>query len=401
MMNEQNVEPIELEEIDQVADSYITKDISQILESFDIERNRHSLSESDNKYQFLFYNLRDAVFMYKIKENLVPSKFIVVNEAATYLLGCTKEELLEMSISDLYDEKNIIKTKKIVLTEFNKGKYVFEIEQINKYGSAQHVVINSHKFELGNEKFIVSIVRNYKERTIDGNKQDELFNERSLLLEIITHDLRNHCMVAFSHVDCYFSFKDSSNEERLEFLKNTKSAINRIGSLLDNFATKMRREANTQTQLSPVNILEAIVNTEAVLKDLYPRKEIIIDLNNITENNYVLADLLFEQLLLNLFANLVINTPGDSIKIEINYLSLEEGKCFLSIIGNGKGIHPEVRKSISDRLEKKTIDKSQSEFGMQKVKTLVDRYKGRILIEHRDKDDYSKGTVFKIGLFTT
>ncbi|MCG3259893.1 MAG: HAMP domain-containing histidine kinase, partial [Candidatus Heimdallarchaeota archaeon] len=78
----------------------------------------------------------------------------------------------------------------------------------------------------------------------------------------------------------------------------------------------------------------------------------------------------------------------------------EERKCFLSITDYGKGISPEERKSILNRLEKKNVNKSISGLGLHIVKTLVERYKGRFWIKSRDIDDYSKGTIFKIGLFT-
>ena len=157
--------------------------------------------------------------MFKIDENLVPGKFLVVNEAATYIFGYSEEELLKMSVSDLYDEKNKTKAKEMVKIVFNQGKYVFEVEQINKFGGSQPVEINSHKFELGDEKFIINIVRDIKKRTNLKRKQDELLKEKSLLLDIIAHDLRNQSMVALGYLDSYFLFKDSSYEERQDFLK--------------------------------------------------------------------------------------------------------------------------------------------------------------------------------------
>ena len=322
------------------------------------------------------------------------------NQTYCTIIGYSKEELLEMSILDLYDEENRSIVEEMVKIVYHEGKHVYEIEQIIKYGCTQTVEVNSHRFELGKEKYILSIVREIKDRIISRKKQEELLEERTLLLDIIAHDLRNHSMVALGYLESYLSFKDSSHEEGLNFLKNTKSAIRRINSLLDNLATKIRSDLDTQTQLFPVNVLEAIFNTEIVLKELFPKNEIIIDTINIKEQNYVLADKLFEQLLLNLFTNAVRNTPGDNIKITIDYLPFEERKCFLSITDYGKGISPEERKSILNRLEKKNVNKSISGLGLHIVKTLVERYKGRFWIKSRDIDDYSKGTIFKIGLFT-
>ena len=399
MTNEQSVNSIELNEL-AVTNSYITKNINQILDSSVFERNEQSLSENEEKYHFLFNRLNDAVLMFKINENMVPGKFLIVNEAATHLLGYSKDELLEMRITDLYDEKNRTKAKEMVVIVYNQGKYVFEIEQINKFGCSLPVEVNSHKFELGKEKYIISIVRDNQEKTLFRNKQEELLKERSLLLDIIAHDLRNQSMIALGYLDSYLTFEDSSYDERLDYLKNTKSAIRRIGSLLDNLAAKIRRELNTQTQLTPVNILEAVINTDIVLKELFPKKEITIDLDNITQNNFVLADKLFEQLLLNLFTNAVKNTPGDNIKITIKFLYIDKRRCFLSIIDYGKGIPSEKKTSIIQMLESRTIVNSTSGLGLHIVKTLVDKYGGKIWIENRVSDDYSKGTIFKIGLFT-
>ncbi|MHA1203092.1 MAG: ATP-binding protein [Candidatus Heimdallarchaeaceae archaeon] len=400
MINKQTSNSVEIDEAKRLVDSYIIKDIEEILSSNENSSYDYSLSERVETYHFLFNRLNDAVFFFQIKENYQPSKLLVVNESASFLLGYSKEEFLEMSIRDLYDEENLIKAKKEMTRVFKEGQYVFEIEQINKFGSSIPVEINSHRFDLGRNKYILSIVRDIRDRVKSKAELEELLEEKTLLLDIIAHDLRNHNLVALGYLYSYFTFEESSDEEKIDFLQNTKSAIRRVGFLLDNLTTKIRSDLNTQSQLIPINILESIHNTEIILKELYPRKKIIIDTNNLGSEKHVLADKMFEHLILNLFTNAVKNTPGESVTIKIDHQLLHGKRCYLSIIDFGTGIPTEERYSILLKLENKQFAESTSGLGLQIIQTLVERYKGRVFIENYDDDDYSKGTIFKLGLLT-
>lgn len=150
--------------------------------------------------------------------------------------------------------------------------------------------------------------------------------------------------------------------------------------------------------LQPVNLLDALKNCEKIVYEMFPSKVIDINLSRFNSAIHIKADSLFHQLILNLLTNAVKNDSEQSVTIEIEYRRINDQKCHLSVSDRGKGIKPEERKGIFNRYTQFRHSGEGSGLGLFIVKTLVERYKGKIWIESRDEGDYTKGTRFVIEL---
>ncbi|HEY0088544.1 MAG TPA: HAMP domain-containing sensor histidine kinase, partial [Candidatus Lokiarchaeia archaeon] len=65
-------------------------------------------------------------------------------------------------------------------------------------------------------------------------------------------------------------------------------------------------------------------------------------------------------------------------------------------IDNGDGI-PEYKKEyIFTRFKKDSNSVSGMGLGLSLVKTILDKYNAKIKVENKVKDDYTKGSIFKI-----
>jgi len=91
------------------------------------------------------------------------------------------------------------------------------------------------------------------------------------------------------------------------------------------------------------------------------------------------------------------DNPNIEIVIETSKLQ-EDGRFFWQIefIDNGKGILEAKRKSIFTRGFKEKRSVSGMGLGLSLVKTIIDKYSAKILVESRVPEDYSKGTNIKL-----
>ncbi|MHA1168816.1 MAG: sensor histidine kinase, partial [Candidatus Hodarchaeales archaeon] len=134
------------------------------------------------------------------------------------------------------------------------------------------------------------------------------------------------------------------------------------------------------------------------LSKIFPKKNISIKVIAPSEC-FILGDSLIYQLVINVLINAVKSDYQDEISIEIKLKEeIADNKVILSILDHGKGVHPDLREEIFDRFSSFKKKGKGSGLGLFIVKTLVDRYGGKIWIENRVPDDHSKGTVFKIQL---
>jgi len=129
---------------------------------------------------------------------------------------------------------------------------------------------------------------------------------------------------------------------------------------------------------------------------------LIINFNikNLSEDIFVLADNLLDQLFINLFTNAIKNDLNENIvRIEIDISqNSEKNACLIIISDHGKGIHPNLRENIFFiQNEYKNVNK-RPKLGLNIVYSLIKRYKGDIKIENLNDKNFEEGTKISIQL---
>jgi len=130
-------------------------------EDADIKKDKSILLE---KYQGIFENINDAVFVHELTSNGMLGKFVAVNRGARERMGYSLEEFLSMSPADLDSEqsrKNIQKVMKRIQQENN---ITFEATHQTKNGKRIPVEINSTIIAFRGIKRIVSVARDISQR---------------------------------------------------------------------------------------------------------------------------------------------------------------------------------------------------------------------------------------------
>jgi signal transduction histidine kinase len=197
----------------------------------------------------------------------------------------------------------------------------------------------------------------------------------------------------------------SQNNERIfTFLTNAKKALIKSQSLVDNIRKLERLYAQKDLKLTLRNLPDAINNAhttvEQTLYDNNPQgKRIRFSLNvvdshlHFTDINVIAEDLL-EEIFVNLFSNSVKYTDSSEVKINVlirEYFIGEVKYWMITISDYGKGIPDSMKKELFERFYSKA---KGSGLGLSIVRTLAERYKGKVWVGDRIYQDYTKGTTF-------
>ena len=115
--------------------------------------------------------------------------------------------------------------------------------------------------------------------------------------------------------------------------------------------------------------------------------------NNLTNINIIAEDLV-EEIFVNLFSNSVKYTESSEVKIDVlirEYFIAEVKYWMVTVSDYGKGIPDSMKQELFSRFYSKA---EGSGLGLSIVRTLVERYKGKIWVGDRVYEDYNQGTLF-------
>lgn len=265
----------------------------------------------------------------------------------------------------------------------------------------------------------VSLVRNavYCFDLIWEEKEnyDKIIEEKrhsDLLFDVLSHDMGNYHQIlrgSLDNVSTLFKKNDNtsdlsqSNERIISLLRMAENALNRSQSLLDN----MRRleRLYMQKDLKPIlkNLPDAINNAYSTVEQaLYNnnphgksiRMSVTLEHGLHPADINITAEDLLEEIFINLFSNSVKYTDSSEVKIEVlikDYFIGEAKYWMINISDYGKGIQDSTKKDLFERFYSKAMG---SGLGLSIVRTLVERYKGKIWVGDRVYQDYTKGTTF-------
>lgn len=215
-----------------------------------LDNVRKALEESEERFKKLFDSTGDDIFVTDVNENIVE-----VNKAACETLGYSREELLNMKITDIKSDKvkdNVAENRKKI---FEQGSYSFESEHITKTGELIQVEFISRLVRYGNEKLILSVVRNISRR---------IESERQILSAVIKGEERERERFAkemhdglgplLSTIKLYVNELDSisiSDSERKDLIKHSNELID---------------EAVSSTRTISNNLMPTVIHSYGLIK---------------------------------------------------------------------------------------------------------------------------------------
>jgi PAS domain S-box-containing protein len=355
----------------------INRDITEYM------RVEEALRTSEEKFRNLFDHASDAIFIHDMEGH-----FLEVNRMAYQRLGYKKGQLLQMTPMDIDAPEYAALIRSRIEELRQEGHVIFESVHVRQDGKTIPVEISSRTIEYRGEPAILSIARDITDRKqaqeiLQRSEEEyrvlsqqlmEANNMKELLLDVITHDLKNPAGVISGMADMMID-KFPGNE-MAEVIKDSSDSLLQVverAALLSQVALgeEIRKE---EIDLSEI-IKEVVNQFLPYLIDKGMNLE-----NHMPETLSIKANPIVEEVFKNYISNAIkYASEGQRIIIE----AFEENKFItVGIKDFGQSISDKDYQSIfirSTQLEMGT--KRGRGLGLAIVKRIAQAHNGKVWVE--------------------
>ena len=308
------------------------------------------------------------ILFYKFVEIKNPAEFV-----EQHLNFCINEGLLG---------------KILVAKEGINGSLSGTEEQINRYkeyltSQSQFLDIN-FKEEIGTfSPFKKMIVRQKKEIEDNNQKLIELNNEKSSIIGIVAHDLKNPLTSAFTMANILKSESENLDDEQIQCINVIEKSINRMNDMINRLLDIRKIEDKiSELKLEKVNLRKVIRDVNNNLSNEINRKQINLSID--AEELYAQVDPDYAvQVFENLLSNAIkFSPPHKEVKVT---LAKDDGKARAEIKDEGPGLTDDDKKKIFGKFQrlsaKPTGGEQSTGLGLSIVKKYVEAMNGKVWCE--------------------
>lgn len=397
----------------------------------DIKAVQEQLRNSEERYRKILESIKEGYFEVDLQGN-----FTFFNSAFCEISGYSKEKLLCLNYTELYDEN----TKKYLFEEYSKlikDKKKFKIieypqnkknREVIYLESSVYLKYNVNSEITGFKGFVRDVSERKRGETlrkrfnqkleeevqIQTNQLKEALNNQKFYLDQIikSSHFKTEFLATMSHelrtpLNSIIGFTDlllegiygSLTETQLEFIRDIKSSaehqFDMISQILD--ISKIESGQNS-IKLENIHLFNFIKNIVATFRSLLNEKKILFEIRGIKKKLIIRADPpKLKHILENILSNAIKFTEKGYIIIEFSYY--EEGWELL-IKDSGIGIAEENFNLIFKdfkRVKTPFVDSTPgSGLGLALTKRLVELHGGRISFSSK----LGEGTTFRIRIPT-
>jgi PAS domain S-box-containing protein len=314
---------------------------------------------------------------------LTDEGLVYANPAFLKMVGYSEEELLQMSIEEVW---NLFHSEdQVILRERIKSRMKGaklpgrqEYRLIRKDGDIRWVETFASKVDFAGLPAIQTVHIDITERR-QAEKEVRSAKDRAMLyLDLMGHDLRNQLQVIQNTAELLWSATDDSVKE--SFYEIIRDSVQRCSRMID--------EAKITEQLLIVPLTKRSLNMALMgcIEALTTRiSDEIFQLNFEIPDAEVNADEYLELLLSNILMNAIEHNPNEDKHVWVDLKTCEDG-YIISISDNGPGI-PDSRKQM-------IFDTSRrfGGLGLHQSWAIVEKYGGKIEIRDRVEGEPDKGS---------
>lgn len=343
------------------------------------------LRESEEKYRTLVNGMHDTVWVIDFN-----GRFIDTNNAATEILGYTREELLSMGPADIDSSLDVAAIKSLIKRLPSDQLQIFETSHSTKNGKQIPVEIQSCLIKYQGEKAILSIARDITDRKRAEAERLKLRKLESvgILAGGIAHDFNNLLTGVFGNIELAKMFL-TPDHEAYKFLESAQQAMGRATNLTKQLLTFAKGGDPIKEVFA---ISEAFTETaQSSLQDSNVKLRINIapDLWEIEADKGQLSQVI---------NNLVINAQqampnGGIVTLSVSNIETSEGRYVqITVQDEGVGIAPQHLDKIFDPYF--TTKRTATGLGLAITHSIISKHNGTITIDSQ----LNQGTSFTIRL---
>jgi PAS domain S-box-containing protein len=340
-----------------------------------------ALRESENRYRTLFDSTNDAIFIHDMG-----GKFLEVNQVACEHLGYSREELLQMTPTDI-NSKEYAATLPQRIEELRKLGHSFsEIAQVRRDGTIIQTELSSRIVDYKGKAAVLSIARDITER-----KQVERLKDQ--FVSTVSHELRTPLTAIRASIGLLASGASGTLPEKgqrmLEIaVTNTDRLVRLINDILDS-----ERLASGKTPMEKKQCSAAQLVTQAadVMKPMAEKAGISLSVESQDAALWADPDRI-AQALTNLISNAIKFSPkGGTIWVTAER---KENQMLFKVQDEGRGIPPDKLGLLFERFQQLDAsdarEKGGTGLGLSISRSIVEQHNGRIWIE----STVGKGSTF-------
>ena len=362
----------------------------------DRKKAEQKLKESEEKYRYLINNILDEVIEFELNGKITYTSPQIVD-----LLGYTSEEVIGMNALAFAHPDDLNSVAEAVKRAVNStDKVSLEFRLRHKDGHYVHVYTGGNFVNIDGKAKIVGVIRDITERKKVESALKLQRDHADLYKDIFTHDINNILQNIQSSLELSSIYL--KNPEKVttvnELYGIIKEQVSRGSKLISN-VRKLSTLQGSEFRLKSIKVNQFLKQSIKFLRQSFQTRKIDILSNYNKEDYFVYAN----ELLLDVFENILLNSVRHNsninviIEIQISQEVIEDKKFFkIQFIDNGDGIEDVRKEHIFERGSKEKSSNGGMGLGLSLVKKTIDRYNGKIWVENKVKDDYSKGSNFII-----
>lgn len=222
-------------------------------------------------------------------------------------------------------------------------------------------------------------------------------NDAEFYTDLLSHDIKNFNQAIIGYLDLLKMTMD--RPDQLSAINKMSEQVMNVSRLANNVRTMSKLTWGT-TKLTRVDLGSVLLDCVRSVPQYQMTRKIMFEHNAEVGRYMVMADELIRELFVNILTNSVKYDSHDPVEISINVLrddSKDRPYVVVSVADHGQGIPSDAKDKIFERFAA-GVKKKGSGLGLHIVKTLTNRYRGRVWAEDRVQGDYTQGTVFKVRL---
>lgn len=244
---------------------------------------------------------------------------------------------------------------------------------------------------------LTGLVALIEERLVKSEmKYRSAFNRAEFYKDLFVHDINNILQnLQFSLDILSQNLEHLENEESLgDLIKIAKGQVNRGAELGLNVKKLSDLEIGV-IKKEPINLANSLKKAIDYIITEFPDEEINISIDSEQDTIFIDANVLIEDVFRIILNNAVRynNNPIKDILIKVTKDTKEFGRDIkIEFIDNGVGIPDIMKRSIFQPIYKKTRDFKRIGLGLLLVNEVIGNLLGKVWVEDKAKDDYTKGT---------
>jgi PAS domain S-box-containing protein len=239
------------------------------------------------------------------------------------------------------------------------------------------------------------------ENTKTYEKQVMAANEIALLNDLMTHDINNFNQGIMGYIELLLEDKRLDVGQR-RYAERALAQVRNNARLIDNIRKLAKIRMLEDSELVPMDIQKAVTEAITYVTSMAaPDRKVNITCQMLHETHFVMANQFLNDLFQNLLSNSLKFDGSKRVRVDVTIsedVATHGSYWIVSVIDRGRGIPDDRKTVVFERFATGMTGIKGFGLGLSIVKSIVDKFGGRIWVEDRVSGDYTKGTVFKIKL---